>query len=1225
MSRGTRGDGEQQGTYHTPNINKYGKPIGDTTHEAGVTVAKKIGGKVAGRVIGATTTQIGSRAFQKTAREIGGKAAAKGFGQAVVGKAVDGKINGNAVAGVQLIAGIAEMLIGGAIDGWELARGDAPVERTDVNINAKQSDGVKHAFNKVAEYEGYNTLGFDGGGSSQEMEYALGNNVGGPSDDEDAIAAWNALHDVSVGGDVGEVDYNAITESTMLITKSNKYERETSTGAQFDYSLPKIFGVGACVQDHLSFVSGNTKTFLQTTVVENSDSTESVIHLEDPDIGDYFVVKLFYDPDYGTPFFALDGGASSCQWEVFTAHRSAPTLQISYLGPDRPAADEPALFKVTLGQATNYYQNSIGFGPNGELFRTGWKGTDTGYVPANMEFFIDPGTLTDGLQAKVNGAPFSSKGIVYEEFGKGSKDVIVELRRGPLEYDYAAPVLGWRTMCGGGAVGENQYGHTKADPNYHLPYYRMAMNFAGPGSRPGFRDATDVGIGFVQPCPTVSLSGKILADGTFKSTFGSVEVAVAATSSSYVPPGAAFEPRPVEAIRVQYRRISNGIPALWSDFRSEGADDVPPTGEEFLWEPPKGLDGLYDIRLVAVCDPIGSVVPDDDGAPVSTVITANRLGAGSTSAIIRGVVDRTPPQLLSGVMDVGDLSSGWQARGKPAAGWQFTVTFTEPMVCVGDNWGLNAQVLVTLDTGEKKQHVLNKEANNFVCDGVRLIGAVPNNILDQAYDHDVDAAGSRSYLEAATKPPKFFIKIIDGMRDVAGNELAVKQRKKMIPLLYGETHLAIAESHSSVQGTLSDMEDRLNRNMNVSLTSMEERHGDLVRNVLDNLDALHTILDPKAAATAASEKADAAKEEAKKVGAAMANSELQLESAQAELATKQAEFDAANASLIEAKAAQITAKEVYYTAVDSAAAALNRVRRAVPQTAAVQNAELAYADANATLASARISYDEAKSALDSAKAKASSRENALDRAFAKLVVANATRAQANEAAKIASRATADHDYHQETWRLLVATFIFLFLLIVAAGVAGAAYYKYHFKPFVASGVGGFFTAPGHDSWLEANDTTPASPRPGTDAPYQLAARGPSVRQQGPSGGYDLARAGAHVGAYQLAGAGSTRARQEGAYQLASASTNQEGTYQIASAARLFSDPIQGEGAQDVATVPSRLRSVSGRTFSSFPSKVPSDFDEVCLGEVTGVPPTRHGSSLIAQHSSLRKVSDVTAL
>ena len=84
-----------------------------------------------------------------------------------------------------------------------------------------------------------------------------------------------------------------------------------------------------------------------------------------------------WDPDHGTPLFSLDGGASSCAWEVGSAHRSAPTLKWKYIGPDLLRADQAALFTVTLSNAQNYYQAGVSSGKT----RPGWTMVDYGEFP----------------------------------------------------------------------------------------------------------------------------------------------------------------------------------------------------------------------------------------------------------------------------------------------------------------------------------------------------------------------------------------------------------------------------------------------------------------------------------------------------------------------------------------------------------------------------------------------------------------------------------------------------------------------------------------------------------------------------------------------------------------------------------------------------------------------------------------------------------------------------
>merc|ERR1719473_269966 len=100
-----------------------------------------------------------------------------------------------------------------------------------------------------------------------------------------------------------------------------------------------------------------------------------MFHLEDPDPGDYFVVSVFSDPEYQTPIFIPDGGASSCLWEVDTAHRSSPSITSDYIGPEFLAPDDPGLFRVTLQNRVAYYQNT----PVRDFGSATWATSSVGY------------------------------------------------------------------------------------------------------------------------------------------------------------------------------------------------------------------------------------------------------------------------------------------------------------------------------------------------------------------------------------------------------------------------------------------------------------------------------------------------------------------------------------------------------------------------------------------------------------------------------------------------------------------------------------------------------------------------------------------------------------------------------------------------------------------------------------------------------------------------------
>ena len=100
------------------------------------------------------------------------------------------------------------------------------------------------------------------------------------------------------------------------------------------------------------------------------------------------------------------------------------------------AADGQALFRVTLGNSISYYQA----GPEAKE-RPGWKGTDKGYVPSDMQFGTDPYSLHDGLLVKLNNGP---RNQFYEEFGKQTIDSLVVIERGPVAFVYPPATLIWR-------------------------------------------------------------------------------------------------------------------------------------------------------------------------------------------------------------------------------------------------------------------------------------------------------------------------------------------------------------------------------------------------------------------------------------------------------------------------------------------------------------------------------------------------------------------------------------------------------------------------------------------------------------------------------------------------------------------------------------------------------------------------------------------------------------
>jgi hypothetical protein len=219
-----------------------------------------------------------------------------------------------------------------------------------------------------------------------------------------------------------------------------------------------------------------------------TDGSSASFHLEDPDDGDYFLVKVFEDPDNGLPLFALDGGASACTWEANTYHRSDPTLSVDYVGADNVAPDQPALFLVTVGNNVFYYEG----GPVAGKWRPGWAATDLGYRSRDFALGVDSTVLEDGLVVSANGMILHGGAeIGFIEFGKGTANLLVEVRRGPEAYSYSAPQMTLEEVCD--SVGEASA--------------TVELGMTGPSG--------DRKIVYIRQCPSVHWSGDILNNNRF--------------------------------------------------------------------------------------------------------------------------------------------------------------------------------------------------------------------------------------------------------------------------------------------------------------------------------------------------------------------------------------------------------------------------------------------------------------------------------------------------------------------------------------------------------------------------------------------------------------------------------------------------------------------------------------------------------------------------------------
>ena len=504
-----------------------------------------------------------------------------------------------------------------------------------------------------------------------------------------------------------------------------------------------------------------------------------MFHLEDPNFGDYFVVSVYSDPDFGTPLFSLDSGAASCQWEVGAAHRSAPTLAWEYIGPDVLGPDDTAPFRVTLGNSINYYQA----GPDSKD-RPGWMAADVGYVPPNMIFGTDPYSLYNGIAVKLPKVPF-------EEFGKGTIDVAVFVSRGPKEYSYPYITLRWYENCGG-PTGENLYAHRAKDSN-GIPYYALSM----PNKQRSFE--------FTPECPHVDWSGRLLTDQGFSVLYGdstSIDVAVAFSDAV----------RPIVRVGLEHRiAFDSGLASSWVGFATNEQTVLGPQGGGSFysgtWKITESMaDGNYEVRVVAECSEGFSTASYDS----------------SVTSTLRGVVDRVVPELLSFVST--SLSNVY------ATGDHFVLTFSEDIVCTGFvNADVRADLELRIDFGTVATYVVGGQPGNldYACKG--------NTITVSAPPFTVDVAN-----EIAAKGTHVPIKVtLSGLTDTAGNSIETDTTKVMTNGRAGEERQIIAEKVDDVKSVIDIVQSDLTGHIN----GVETNLNGVETNLTGHMDAVETKIE----------------------------------------------------------------------------------------------------------------------------------------------------------------------------------------------------------------------------------------------------------------------------------------------------------------------------------------------------------------------------------------------
>ena len=359
-----------------------------------------------------------------------------------------------------------------------------------------------------------------------------------------------------------------------------------------------------------------SEAILRTT---EDDTSQARFTLQDGDPGDYFVLSVWSDPDFGTPLFSLDGGASQCLWEVGTAHRSMPMLKAEYIGPEQIGPDDAALFRVNVGNGLSYYE--AGISPT--KYRPGWSIEDGGYRAQDMDLAVVKKSLAAGLTVK--------GGLgTYTNVGKGSFDILLKVHRGFLAYEYSPPALTWTALCSHQQGEFIQLGEASAPVSLSMPNPEQVVRFT-------------------VPCPEIVWSGKILADQQF---------AVLATGAQSVPVAVHVKPpalgvsgtRDITRLGLQYRTVTGvNKRSPWQGMDTSAIASG-------TWTPAL-LDGEYEIRAVAEC----------------TEEFSSKAYDTSTTSLVRGVFDRFAPELVS-------LTTSSHSNAL-SPGDFITLQFSEDVVC----------------------------------------------------------------------------------------------------------------------------------------------------------------------------------------------------------------------------------------------------------------------------------------------------------------------------------------------------------------------------------------------------------------------------------------------------------------------------------------------------------------------------------------------------------------
>mmetsp|Transcript_46489 Transcript_46489/g.140840 ORF Transcript_46489/g.140840 Transcript_46489/m.140840 type:complete len:2055 (-) Transcript_46489:76-6240(-) len=378
---------------------------------------------------------------------------------------------------------------------------------------------------------------------------------------------------------------------------------ETFEGETDYYDMEELIGLKFKNEMTLGSAIIKTEAKLQARVEAHRKSGQETLDasaktveftLSDPDVGDRFDVELFYDKEYGTPYFKTVAGRSSCPAEEGTVSRMKVKMDVEGLRTfEGIPEDEPFILPVDI---------------------TNESPTDE----QGVDYFIltyDQASNPNGLQISVDGSGLQERPVRNIPVGETMR-VNVKFERPPGHFDFEDIKLQIIAACEIDLV--------------------QARNATG--------DDLTVSLHFQQTCSPVEFAGEIADYDTFtvtkaaKSSGDETIKVVAYDRDNFFTP---WSSHPfLEDVRVEYRRLGDSI---WNRARkSDGTFDnlkdranSEGFAETFV-DASKWEDGEYEMRLFSYC--------------------GNRPGpVGSfSSTFVTGRVDRVEPRIFGSFAEPAD-------------------------------------------------------------------------------------------------------------------------------------------------------------------------------------------------------------------------------------------------------------------------------------------------------------------------------------------------------------------------------------------------------------------------------------------------------------------------------------------------------------------------------------------------------------------------------------------